>query len=274
MLYIIMLTFMFFAPGIFYVFFGSAIQVAGENFYDSVMTGVFKLLSIVNPNRNKMLEATDIKPVKYRLKRKKLKLPKAVPDANGGNFTAPWKWPSFEKYEKLNEEYPRPQTKRWRMAKRLNMEYFTSSRYPFDYIVMGDRARIEEARKGMPLSKEEEKWIMLGYGFDGKPFGDPWGIAEECLEGYEYALKRGDLHVWMCDLDEYVDSLRKGYSPLDVTQVTNRHRVEQAERSLERLGNRQNKRLNKEILEAYESGSWQPAIKVQSGDSQPFQVIQ
>lgn len=274
MLYIIMLTFMFFAPGIFYIFFGSAIQVAGENFYDGVMTGVFKLISFINPDRDKMLETTDIQPVRYRLKRKKLKLPKAIPDANGGNFTPPWKWASFEKYEKLNQEYPRPQTKRWRKANRLKMDYFTSSRYPYDYIVMGDRAQIEEARKGMPLSKEEEKWIMLGYGFDGKPFGAPWGIEEECFNGYEYAINRGDLHVWICGLDEYVDSLRKGYSPLDVTQVTNMHRVEQAERSLGRIGNRQNQRLTREVIDTFQAGEWKPALKVQSGKTQSFQVIQ
>lgn len=120
-------------------------------------------------------------------------------------------------YFERNTNYPDIDSPSYENAINLNMDYFLSSDYPYDYIVLGDRAQIEEARKGSRLTDREEGLIFLGYGYDGRPFGEPWGIEEECLNDFIYAKEQGDLLEWFDTPDtveyKYKAYLGAGYQP-------------------------------------------------------------
>lgn len=116
-------------------------------------------------------------------------------------------------YFERNTNYPEVDTPSFKHAKNLNMSYFIGKDYPYDYIVLGDRAQIEEARKGELLTEREEALVFLGYGYDERPFGEPWGLEEEFLNDYLYAIEQGDLLDWRDETDNYKAYIGAGYEP-------------------------------------------------------------
>lgn len=130
-----------------------------------------------------------------------------------GNLVYPTDDELLGKYISANNNYPSIGSQRYKKARKLDIPYFFSKQYDFDYIVLGDRAQIEETRKGGSLTTIEEDLIVLGYGYDGKPFGYSWGIAERCLNDYLFAEKHGEFLTWGIESGYYEKYVLEGYTP-------------------------------------------------------------
>lgn len=260
------------SPFFFFVMIMAAVNIGGVWLYEG-LRGVLAIITfpvrLVMGKPNNKQHAIQSN-VTYKIKRKKRP---ALCDKPYDKKRFPWNDPVLKRYYEANSTYPSVNSRRFKEGEKLNLNYFTSSSYPFDYIVMGDRLLIEETRKGDVLSQEEECWILLGFGYDGKPFGEPWGIEEECLSGFEYAQNEGDLLQWG-EKSMYDEFISKGYTHKDHVRPVNYDRVEMAERKLrEDLQNTQYERLTAEWLEAYRAERIAPARKVASGVSAVIQPL-
>lgn len=190
------------------------------------------------------------KTLTYKIKKEKRVFKQKNED---GSTNHPLDDEVVQKYKKLNENYPEIGSKEYKNARKLDMTYFLSEKYPYDYVVMGDRAQIEEARKGSRLTQEEEYLIWLGYGYDGKPFAEPWGLEEEFLNDYIYAQKQGDFLEWFPKDRKYDAYIAAGYEPpKDHYDGINKDQINTVEDRLKRYG-RQVKRLDKTILKRYKN---------------------
>lgn len=168
-----------------------------------------------------------------------------------GKINMPEKNPLLIKYRYANTHYPEFGTDAQINAKKLNMKYFTSKNYPYDYIPMGHRAAIEESRKGERLTGKEECLVFLGYGYDGRPFGEPWGLEKEFLNDYLYAQREGDFLEWTEDIGAYVNFVGSGYTPMkDHHKGINKDTVLSAELKLMEYGENI-KRLSGEQLQYF-----------------------
>lgn len=131
--------------------------------------------------------------------------------------------PIISKHRKGNENYPGIKSKRDKKAAKLDMNYFTGRTYRYEYIVIGDRLNIETARKGAPLTIFEDSLVKLGYGYDGRPFGEPWGIDEACYKGYRYADQSGHFIYWNAGDERYKKYIQDGNTPpRDIDNSANR----------------------------------------------------
>lgn len=130
-----------------------------------------------------------------------------------GNIVFPDEDERLAKYLNGNTRYPEIDSIRYKKASKLDIEYFLSDKYPFDYIVLGDRAQIEEFRKGKPLNFLEEYLVTLGYGYDGRPFGEAWGIEDRCFNDYKFAEQHGEFLSWSVSANVYETHIKNGYTP-------------------------------------------------------------
>ena len=148
-----------------------------------------------------------------------------------GELRMPGEDELIKMYMNLNANYPEIGSEHHSRAEKLDIDFFVNSKYPYDYIVLGDRAAIEEARKGSFLNPYEEAFITLGYGYDGRPFGEPWGIEKECFDGYKYAERNGDFLHWY-DIRRYYEIyVKEGHdTPTEYNAQANRDLRELAER--------------------------------------------
>lgn len=256
---------MFASPFFFFVMITVAVQFGGPWLY-TILATTFEIVTYpVSLLFDKTADKKPIDPSSVSYNIQQTERP-SIDNHATDKRRFPWNDAVMQKYYQANSTYPEINSRRYREARRLNLDYFTNAKYPFDYIVMGDRLVIEETRKGNALSMEEEYWVMLGYGYDGKPFGEPWGIADECFNGYQYAQSEGDFLEWG-DKTLYDEFVAKGYTHKDHLRPVNYDRVAMAERALrDDFKNTQHTRLTQKWLDAYRSKRVTPAHKVASGE--------
>lgn len=167
---------------------------------------------------------------------------------NNGNLRLPSEDKLIRMYSDLNSNYPDIDSQHYKEAQDLNIEFFTSSNYPYDYIVLGDRAALEESRKGSYLNPYEEFFITLGYGYDGRPFGEPWDISKECFDGYKYGESQGDFLYWYNNRNYYEKYIQDGHStPYEHHPSVNRDLRELAERKSSNARKLKYGRITKQI---------------------------
>ena len=174
---------------------------------------------------------------------------KYIFESSNGELISPFYDETIRKYNLLNSRYPEMNEEAYKRAKDLDMAYFVSDKYPLDYIVIGHRAALETARKGSLLTEEEEALVWLGYGYDGRPFGEPWGLEDEMLDDYLFAESEGDFLTWLLDTKSFDRYLKAGYeAPRDPHETVNRDNRVSAERRLRSFGNN-TKRITQERFE-------------------------
>lgn len=172
-------------------------------------------------------QVTNINPVNYNSKRSNRNY---TLRNSQGHINSPDSFSERIRHYRANRDHPPFDSERYKQAIRLNLDYFMSRKYPFDYIVMSDRFVIEETRKGSFLTPDEQELIYLGYGYDGEPFGKPWGIEEECMKDYQYAINNHDFinHI-ANDTMRYSAFIDAGYDMFDILENINEDSLAQVE---------------------------------------------
>lgn len=179
-----------------------------------------------------------------------------------GNLVYPTDDEVLGKYINANNNYPEIGSQRYHKARKLDIPYFFSKKYEFDYIVLGDRAQLEEARKGSSLTGIEENLIVLGYGYDGKPFGYHWGIAKRCLNDYLFAEEHGELLTWGVEHGYYEKYVLDGYQPPYKHDPNINNSIQfLAHRSSKQYIKTGFQSINKEVLDDFTAGNIESVLK-------------
>lgn len=132
----------------------------------------------------------------------------------------------FVDLPKSKNTYENDEGKALHAALHGNIEFFLHENgYPYPYIIPYDRVILEEGRKGEKLTGLEKAYVFSGYGYDGQPFGHPWGMEERMLkEWIEYTedkkiwdneIPGEDCHFYYPNYGQLHDGILKGYGPSD-----------------------------------------------------------